>query len=407
MRNSIFKNELEYLFEIHKIEERVRIKARSVLLGDSPSRAFSDKGLIYQLKDGPSECVDEIEQLVNNSSFAFDLRQMIDPSDDLKIPVSLKTKILRNDKIAVFVGAGVSKLIGYPLWGELGERSIDHLQSNGRIDDFQASRIKSEVRDPKQQLSIFESFYARKDSPERVAFYRGQFKADQELVSKVNPYDILTDPIFPWIKVTSNVDLEFAGAVKGRLEEKSVELLNKVSGAARTNTSNVISLDKIIALTDSQIDFFSGNKVYHLHGTILEPSTVTFTTIDYIKKYYKSEDKTNDFLRKLFDEYTVVFMGYGLEELQILDSVIGKGDPANKRIHYSLVGTYLNELNFFNIRRKYFYESLGIELCHYYLDIERYRRIVTVLNSWRDELATANQGIYKIADYIDDVLRAK
>jgi hypothetical protein len=68
-------------------------------------------------------------------------------------------------KVAVFAGAGLSKLISvnYPLWAELADSAIDFLQHKGKINFQERERLKKEIPDPKQKLSIFEKYLDETD----------------------------------------------------------------------------------------------------------------------------------------------------------------------------------------------------------------------------------------------------
>lgn len=66
------------------------------------------------------------------------------------------------------------------------------------------------------------------------------------------------------------------------------------------------------------------NTVIHLHGSVADPTGMILTTHDYIQRYAndrrtgdaKTENRTLTFLEHLFEYYTVLFVGYGLEELE-------------------------------------------------------------------------------------------
>ena len=62
--------------------------------------------------------------------------------DDLPIPRELRFKFLNNENIAVFVGAGASRIMGYPSWDVLANRSIEYLLRQEYINYFDKSRIQ-------------------------------------------------------------------------------------------------------------------------------------------------------------------------------------------------------------------------------------------------------------------------
>jgi len=60
--------------------------------------------------------------------------------------------------------------------------------------------------------------------------------------------------------------------------------------------------------------------VIHLHGCISNPKTMVFTTEKYLEHYNHS--KVQRLLGNLFKRKTVVFLGYGLEESEILEHIL-------------------------------------------------------------------------------------
>lgn len=398
MRNFVFKLELEYLFTKHSIPPDERENILSALLIDSHNMALSDKGPVFYLSYLESNLIELIQTKTSNQQIASEFLELLRPTDDLIMPIGLKDQILKGQKVAVFVGAGVSKLLGYPLWGELGNAAINFLRNENQIDDFQCNRILHDVTDPKQKLSILENFLG-KTSGGHGKFYDSHFSKHRiHPDGKDNPYEILVDPVFSWIKVTSNIDPVFANSLAAKLNQRQAERVNN----PETQTQAIIDPKELIVFNENNFVDLRNDRIYHLHGSISHSPSITFTTSDYLKKYYQSSP-TRKFLKTLFEEYTVVFIGYGLEELQILESVIGEKIKTNQP-HYALAGAYLNELSFFSIRRKYF-KTLNIELLHYYLDFERHDRLITVLQNWRSQLLERRgEDFHGKVDFMENIL---
>ena len=109
---------------------------------------------------------------------------------------------------------------------------------------------------------------------------------------------------------------------------------------------------------------------------------------DYIKSYFEATG-LREFLTRLFNEYTVIFIGYGLEEFQILEHIISK----KSKPHYAVIGNYFTDVNLLEVKRKY-YSSLNIDIFAYYLDFSGHQRLVEVLKSWLTEI---NMEVNKIS----------
>src|SRR5258708_37420993 len=110
------------------------------------------------------------------------------------------------------------------------------------------------------------------------------------------------------------------------------------------------------------------NTVIHLHGSLQEPKTMIMTTSDYISRYAAYNRSSNDpqtehpvltFLTFLFQYRTVLFIGYGLEELEILEYVLSKGPRGTgEERHYILPGHFSHEETLLrNMKRHYWHQS--------------------------------------------------
>jgi len=139
--------------------------------------------------------------------------------------------------------------------------------------------------------------------------------------------------------------------------------------------------------------------VIHLHGSILDPTGMIVTTPDYIS-HYRNDRMSNDgdtennvltFLEVLFKTKTVLFIGYGLEELEILEYVIqkarlGAGAPTvgGEIRHYILQGFFSHEEQLKLSMREYF-RDCGVDLISFSRDEKDYEQLLDEL----DALASA------------------
>lgn len=142
MRKAIFKLEIEYLFLLHSVEDSKRWDVRKTLFQNT-----LDVTKHYLLKEEISSS-DELAQRLNalsiNNDFVADVRSLFEVTDDLELPDSLREQLARKEKIAVLAGAGVSKLLGIPLWDELAREAIKYLHEIGRLNFAEAERVIAE-----------------------------------------------------------------------------------------------------------------------------------------------------------------------------------------------------------------------------------------------------------------------
>jgi hypothetical protein len=120
------------------------------------------------------------------------------------------------------------------------------------------------------------------------------------------------------------------------------------------------------------------NTVIHLHGSLREPETMIMTTSDYISRYAAYNRSSNDpltenpvltFLSFLFQHRTILFIGYGLEELEILEYVLSKGPRGTGEVrYYILQGYFSHQETLLRNMKIYYRNECGIELVPFRLD---------------------------------------
>jgi len=385
MRKAIFRNELNYIFETNKVKLSDRQKVVAALF-ENPLIISKQ----YLLKDEISnldELDKKIKEIVKEEKTVGSIKTLFIVQEDLECPEEIKKLFLENKKIGILVGAGVSKLIKLPLWKELADTAIKYLYEENLINYFEYQRIMNEVTDPKQKLTIFDSLLPRKNNKSKQFF--NDILSIKDPPTE-NPYEILAK--FNAIKLTTNIDKEFYNALTKHLQQ----LPSVSSEGTEGSTPQQIKKAKI-QVKNFTSKYFDSETIYHLHGFIDELEDTILTTKDYVEAYYNNKNGLKTFLNDVFREYSVIFIGYGLEEFPILEHII-----RGSRQHYVLIDGYLNELSLLRLKRKYF-EILNISPIHYYLDFNGYHRLYTVLNSWIQQIEEArNKEYYQSIKLIDE-----
>lgn len=402
MRKIIFKNEIEHVFQQYKIEkiEQDRIKSELFI-----NQIRNNKRLDLNSKISFFSDFDKVlNEGKNGQGFSVAFKSLFEVDEDLKIPVDLKRLLIGNSPVAIFIGAGVSKLLGYPLWGELANQALDFLLDKGQINHSELNKLRNEISDPKQILSIFERFCKRKSEMGKE-FYQKALKKGSIKPSQ-NPYIPIVSPSLSWIKITSNVDYELLDALYER--ESNEFNKNKKSDVDENARYDFMVRKDFIGKRIVSDNFLNNGirneKLYYIHGQYDALDKTIFTTENYIKNYYNSDSLLQEFLRKIFKSHTVIFVGYGLAEFPILESVMNQGEKE----HYALMPSYYNESNIFRIKER-FYSHLNITPIPYYIDFKGYKRLYDVLVSWEREIRTeknriSNDSYYENLDLIDEVL---
>ena len=372
MRKAIFKREIESCFKNFGILDGQQIDVLKILF-ENPIDVTKQYLLKKEMStiDDVAKC---LKGVVNKDDFIADVRSLFEVSDDLELPDSLREQLARKQAIAIFIGAGVSKILNVPLWGDLASKAIDYLYEINRITFSEADKIKMESVSPKQKMSIFHDILPKAEAKE---FYERHFIPDKKFLNR-NPYDILVKLDVP--KFTSNLDHEFWNALA---REKSKD--------EKTRPVQVVSgfNDDISIVT---------NAIYQIHGSYQQLDSYSIVTMrDYLMHYFQDPCLRN-FLKSIFNKYVVIFIGYGMEEFEILQDLV-KSDKG----HHVLVSTYLSDSNLLRVRKEYFRKTLGMNAHGYYLDFNGYDRLYEVIDSWIKKIAFEVKGDFyqKTGEYGD------
>jgi len=319
-------------------------------------------------------------------------------ADIPEIPKKILEAAYRGNLI-VFVGAGVSRIIGCPSWNEFANIILDDLTEKNIINYFENSELSK--LSPRKILSICWEIYREKNL--NPPDFNKIFIENEKLKEKYDIYGALYD--FNTIYVTTNYDDQLdREAIKGRPINHAETSTDEPQGAVVEQIKIGRNIYKEEELLISNL--VNGN-VIHIHGSINDPSKAIVTLSDYMSKYSERDGRIQVFLNEIFNHYTVLFIGYGLEEYEILEFMISK-IPKNERIisHFILIPFFESQKNVINYQKKY-YASFGIELIHYFIDKSGYPHLARVINEWAKEISPISRpktALDKLR-LIDEVLK--
>ncbi|WP_369017256.1 SIR2 family protein [Thermatribacter velox] len=282
--------------------------------------------------------------------------------------------------LAVFIGAGVSRLIGCMGWDQLARNLVDRCFSTKKKDDstlinFKEKETLIQSKDHKKSITI--CYYLLKKNGFEDIFYeelKNSLTADKELLKSQNIYDELYR--LRGLFITTNADEYFDSKfVPTRI-------------VYRENDFNPSNIDR--------------TKLYHIHGSIKDKDSLIFTVPQYIKRYNNQTFRA--FLEKIFREYTVLFVGYGMAEFELLDFLITKFDIKKEKKelkHFILLPFYRGEENILEFER-YYYNSMGIEVLPYEKDEKGYGQLYEVIEEWNREINQVSTYLYDTYKEIED-----
>jgi hypothetical protein len=301
--------------------------------------------------------------------------------------------------LAIFVGAGVSMLVGGPSWKVAAKSLLEQLAGQAYLSYAELSQFAS--LSPKIQISIAMNTCRKTQGfkPDLKKVFQPQgdmsdHKVYRDLYSLRTPF------------VTTNYDDGLVEA-QNALTRKPIEA-SPPSDDSPTDTALGTPRKSQIAYDASELTIdkllYAGS-IAHLHGGLKKPDTMILTTLDYLKHYRKP--KVEQFLKRLFEKYTVLFIGYGLEEEEVLDQIIRAGGEStgNEIRHYRLFPRFSHEVSLLNHLSDY-YGDFGVQLVDYSIDKKHHAQLEAVIASWAEQLRPRVQEAGKIEafNFYDEIL---
>ena len=286
--------------------------------------------------------------------------------------------------LILFVGAGISMMVGLPSWGGMAWQALVDLKDKKIINFSDIDQLKS--LDAKKLLSI-------------ATLLAEENEIQLDLTTKLKSTSV-SDGVYKTLNdigcacVTTNYDLllspQFHEFKKDKLKSASV---------TPKECNRIQNKSKFLAklLTEP-------GTVVHLHGSIKEPTTMVVTTKDYLQHY--DDENVQHFLSELFDKYTILFIGYGLEEAEILEHILRRGSAhktADRR-RFLLQGYFNSQNLLYNSMHQYYEKSFGVHLLGFTRDHSDYKQQEEIIKNWAPKLEIRKPELTEDLERIDEVL---
>jgi hypothetical protein len=290
---------------------------------------------------------------------------------------------VNNENLVIFIGAGVSRLIGCKGWDQLAQSLVNKCFLTKKGDgssciNYKERETLSHYRDHKKIITICHSILKR-NGFENIFFeeLEKSLEADPGLLESQNIYDELYG--LRGIFVTTNADQHFDG---------------------KFNPSQIVYKKK-----DFDPSTIDRTKLYHIHGSITDKNSLVFTVPQYIKRYNDLQFKK--FLGEIFKskKYVVLFVGYGMNEFELLDFLIAKFDSAKEKElkHFILRPFFRGEENILEFEESY-YNPMGIRVLGYEKDEKGYHQLYEIIKEWNSEISQVSRYLYNSYRIIDDAI---
>lgn len=140
--------------------------------------------------------------------------------------------------------------------------------------------------------------------------------------------------------------------------------------------------------------------LYKIHGSIDEPASLIFTVEQYFTRYKDKE--FIKFLESLFTK-TVLFIGYGLGEFELLEYMY-KNITLSENHYFYLGGYYTHEKRLCDFEQMYF-DQMKVKLIPYSKDKKGFNQLPIVIEEWVKQIQTTTNVLQNNFDEIDEVLR--
>jgi hypothetical protein len=300
-----------------------------------------------------------------------------------KIPPIQKeiVEAVNNENLAVFIGAGVSRIIGCMGWDELAQNLVNKCFSIKKKDgllfiNFKEKELLLQSKDHKKTITICHHILKQNDF-ENI-FYEElerSLVANEKLLESQNIYDELYG--LRGLFITTNADQHF---------DKKFDPTRIVY---KEENFTPLNIDR--------------SKLYHIHGSILDKNSLIFTVPQYIKRYNVKQFKM--FLENIFTDYLVLFVGYGMAEFEMLDFLLTKFDSnkGKELKHFMLLPFYKGEENILDFEQ-YYYSSMGIRVVAYEKDEKGYGQLYEVIKNWNSTINQTSTYLYDSYQEIEDVV---
>ncbi len=285
----------------------------------------------------------------------------------------------KDGRLVLFVGAGASMMLGMPSWGGLASKALNSLVASGSIDFAELEQLKQ--LDPKKQLSIAD-FIAQEKGHSLNLSQHLKTSCESSIYNSINSIKATC--------VTTNYD-----------HELNPHPLEKPSESEVTPSTNRKSGVENLQAADLKIP----GTVIHLHGDMNDSDTMIVTTRDYLAHY--DEPKVQHFLAELFESYVVVFIGYGLEEAEILEHILrrsGVKEASKTRQRFLLQPFFTSEQPLYDRLKVYYQKSFGVHLIGYARDKKDYRQLEEVIERWSQKLNVRPPALVDDLDMMDRIL---
>lgn len=310
-------------------------------------------------------------------------------------------------KLIPFIGAGASRLAGSPDWIGHANKALEQFIKSGKFSHAQLDQLQGVSARVKLSIALsLEKMHGQKIKHKEILHPEitpDQKKKGERLYSGLSR---LSKSF-----VTTNYD---------EWLDEYLSLPASDTKGALANQTQPIKIKRTIYCKNEEFIpsiLYQPDVVTHLHGSIRYPEDMIFTTRHYVEHYANDrlandpdrENRVLTFLSHLFKEKTVLFVGYGLEEFEILEYVILKargmaeGDARETR-HYLIQGFFTHQHELMLSMQTYFREDFGIKLIPFWRDEKDWDELLDVVDTLAEKVPASNPSVLQELNAMEGLL---
>ncbi len=299
-----------------------------------------------------------------------------------EIPAQIRRAAEEDGRLAVFVGAGVSRLLGFPSWEEWAGAALKKLAEKIK-NDYWCESVRTRFKDPRQILS----FCLHGPS--------GEGLSREELAGLLVPTGTGRARDVP--DVTSSLQSLNTAYLTTNYDRSLCEGISRPR-VVTTGADTALGSQVRILAYDAEADLNEGNlragHVLHIHGSVSDIDRMVVTKADYARRY-APDSPLAKLLIRVFREWTVLFVGYGLEEVEVLDFLFRRKQEINtdeQSRHFMLYPLYGEDLHLCDALQDYFSE-VAVEMIPFSISRLGYRQLAFVLDAWAKQVKARDKSV--------------
>ncbi len=302
-----------------------------------------------------------------------DLRELPD------LPPEISQSALEGGFV-LFVGSGVSMLVDLPSWSGLAWKALQDLCQRGCTNYSELEQLKN--LDPKKQLSIAKIIASENGTDLDLKKYLARDTSDIGIYKYLNRIGCVC--------VTTNYD----------------ELLSPRFQIKTDPSTTAYTITRVTRKEEFHAGLLNEpGTVIHLHGSVGFPDTMILTTEEYLKHY--DHRTVQNFLMELFEKKTVLFMGYGLDEAEILEHILRRAGVkyTEEKKRFTLQGFFISQDPLYRRLYAYYKKSFGIHLIGYIRDYKDYGQLEDISKTWAEQIEVRPTALVDDLDFMKGVLQ--